>query len=93
MNTPLLNTKRSIPNLPDNTILRKELISRMNAGLGRQLTLIAAPAGSGKTTFVSSWARNLKNYKNIYPSWEGIFSLILIGLTGFWLYRQNIRKA
>jgi LuxR family maltose regulon positive regulatory protein len=35
---------------------RPRLIERLNEGLHRKLTLIAAPAGFGKTTLVSAWA-------------------------------------
>jgi LuxR family maltose regulon positive regulatory protein len=36
------------------------LIERLNAGLHRELTLISAPAGFGKTTLVSEWANESK---------------------------------
>ncbi|HLJ35296.1 MAG TPA: LuxR family transcriptional regulator, partial [Ktedonobacteraceae bacterium] len=53
--TPILATKLYIPRLRPNVVIRPHLIERLNAGLHRKLTLIAAPAGSGKTTLVSSW--------------------------------------
>ena len=63
MATPLLTTKLYIPPLrPDPStglrarlVSRPRLIERLNAGLQRKLTLISAPAGSGKTTLVSAW--------------------------------------
>lgn len=55
MSTPLLATKLYIPPPRPNAILRPRLIERLNAGLHRKLTLIAAPAGFGKTTLVSAW--------------------------------------
>jgi ATP/maltotriose-dependent transcriptional regulator MalT len=55
MSTPLLATKLYIPPLRPNVVLRPRLTERMNAGLHRKLTLIAAPAGFGKTTLVSEW--------------------------------------
>jgi len=36
-------------------VLRPRLSERLNKGLQRQLTLISAPAGFGKTTLVSEW--------------------------------------
>jgi LuxR family maltose regulon positive regulatory protein len=36
-------------------VLRPRLIARLNAGLHRKLTLLAAPAGFGKTTLLSAW--------------------------------------
>src|SRR5205823_11552179 len=38
-----------------NVVIRPRLIERLNEGLQRKLTLIAAPAGFGKTTLVSAW--------------------------------------
>jgi LuxR family maltose regulon positive regulatory protein len=38
---------------------RAHLIERLNAGLGRKLTLVSAPAGFGKTTLVSEWVHAL----------------------------------
>jgi len=36
------------------------LIERLNAGLTRGLTLIAAPAGFAKTTLLSEWVAGCK---------------------------------
>jgi LuxR family maltose regulon positive regulatory protein len=36
-------------------VSRPDLISQLNAGLHRKLTLISAPAGFGKTTLVTDW--------------------------------------
>ena len=55
MSTPLLATKLYIAPCRPNLVLRPHLIERLNAGLHRKLTLIAAPAGFGKTTLVSEW--------------------------------------
>lgn len=55
MSTPILATKFYVPTLRPTAILRPRLVDRLNAGLHRKLTLIAAPAGSGKTTLVSEW--------------------------------------
>ncbi|HEY6542376.1 MAG TPA: LuxR C-terminal-related transcriptional regulator [Ktedonobacteraceae bacterium] len=55
MPTPILATKLYIPPLRPNVVLRSRLIERLNEGLHRKLTLIAAPAGFGKTTLVSEW--------------------------------------
>src|SRR6266704_4550053 len=55
MSTPILATKLYIPRLRPNVVSRPRLIERLNEGLHRKLTLIAAPAGFGKTTLVSAW--------------------------------------
>ncbi|HEX6554273.1 MAG TPA: AAA family ATPase, partial [Ktedonobacteraceae bacterium] len=53
--TPILATKLYIPPLRPNVVSRPRLLERLNEGLHRKLTLIAAPAGFGKTTLVSAW--------------------------------------
>src|SRR3989454_2474457 len=55
MPTPILATKLYIPRLRPQVVIRPHLIKRLNEGLHRKLTLIAAPAGFGKTTLVSEW--------------------------------------
>src|SRR5437879_1751537 len=55
MPMPILATKLYIPRLRPNVVSRPCLIARLNEGLHRKLTLIAAPAGFGKTTLVSAW--------------------------------------
>ena len=55
MSTPLLVTKLYQPPPRPNVVPRPRLIARLNAGLHRKLTLVAAPAGFGKTTLVSAW--------------------------------------
>src|SRR5450755_433748 len=53
--TPILATKLYLPPLRPHVVSRPRLIERLNEGLHRKLTLIAAPAGFGKTTLVSAW--------------------------------------
>ena len=51
----LLNTKLFIPRPRKNLVSRPRLVEGLNAGLDKKLTLIAAPAGFGKTTLLSGW--------------------------------------
>src|SRR6266567_7317233 len=53
--TPILSTKLYLPRLRPNVVSRPRLLDRLNEGLHRNLTLISAPAGFGKTTLVSEW--------------------------------------
>ena len=53
MLTPLLATKLYIPPARANRVPRSRLIEQLN--ILRPLTLIAAPAGFGKTTLLSDW--------------------------------------
>src|SRR5437588_5765098 len=60
MPTPILATKLYIPRLRAKVVSRPRLIERLNEGLHRKLTLIAAPAGFGKTTLVSEWVEGIE---------------------------------
>lgn len=55
MSFPILTTKFYIPTPRPTLVDRPYLLQRMNAGLSARLTLISAPAGSGKSTLVSQW--------------------------------------
>lgn len=57
----LLTTKLHRPQARPGLVSRPHLIDRLNAGLaaGCKLTLLAAPAGSGKTTLVTQWLQQL----------------------------------
>src|SRR5947209_18343931 len=60
MSTPILATKLYIPRLRPNVVIRPRLLERLNEGLHRKLTLIAAPAGFGKTTLISEWVEGIE---------------------------------
>ncbi|HEX2619992.1 MAG TPA: hypothetical protein VHL11_07590, partial [Phototrophicaceae bacterium] len=51
----LLITKLTPPPAHRSTLARHHLFDRLNQGLTGKLTVLAAPAGSGKTTLVSTW--------------------------------------
>jgi len=61
MSTPLLKTKLHIPSSPVNLVNRQALNERLENNLCGQMTLIAAPAGFGKTTFISSWVHSVQH--------------------------------
>jgi len=62
MQAPLLQTKLYIPPPPPagSLVPRQRLLDRLNQGLQGKLTLLSAPAGSGKTTLISNWIYNLR---------------------------------
>jgi LuxR family maltose regulon positive regulatory protein len=62
MSTPLLATKLYVPPPRPEMVPRPHLLRRLDEGLrlGHRLTLISAPAGFGKTTLLSAWARSLQ---------------------------------
>ena len=51
----LLATKFSVPRGPKATVLRPRLLETLDAGVQGPLTLVAAPAGAGKSALLSSW--------------------------------------
>lgn len=61
MNPDLLATKLHPPSAHPKRFQRPQLMERLNEGLaaGRQMTLISAPAGFGKTTCASEWVNHL----------------------------------
>jgi LuxR family transcriptional regulator, maltose regulon positive regulatory protein len=52
---PPLTTKLHAPPPPVQFVPRPQLVERLRHALERPLTLIAAPAGFGKTTLLSAW--------------------------------------
>ena len=63
----VLNTKLRRPDLPGDFVPRPHLVEYVNRDLERPLTLVSAGAGFGKSTFVSSWFRELP-YRNCWLS-------------------------
>lgn len=53
--TPIIATKLYIPTSGSKMVCRQRLTERLNIGLHRNLSLISAPAGYGKTTLVCEW--------------------------------------
>ncbi len=87
----LIETKFYIPPVRPNLISRPRLIEKLNAGLGngnlgngqfddgyhfpRRLTLVSAPAGFGKTTLITNWIRQLRQFGKGIPIVCGWLSL------------------
>ena len=61
MPAELLSSKLFVPALRPSLVPRPRLIQSLNEGLStkRKLTLISAPAGSGKTTLVVNWLKQI----------------------------------
>jgi LuxR family maltose regulon positive regulatory protein len=57
---PLLRTKFSIPQIPSGTISRRHLTEQIHRGVEGPLTLLAAPAGFGKTQLLLEWNRETR---------------------------------
>jgi ATP/maltotriose-dependent transcriptional regulator MalT len=52
---PLLLTKLHPPARRDHTVVRERLVENLRASAGVKLTVVAAPAGCGKTTLLGTW--------------------------------------
>jgi LuxR family maltose regulon positive regulatory protein len=63
MDDTILKTKLQPPHLPDDYIFKYNQIKYLNIDIERPLTLVSAGAGFGKSTFVSSWLKQL-DYKS-----------------------------
>jgi LuxR family maltose regulon positive regulatory protein len=72
--TILLATKLHQPSPPPKRVPRPQLIQRLDEGLaaGRQVTLVSAPAGFGKTTCVSEWLHTLEGWPVTWLSLDPI---------------------
>jgi LuxR family transcriptional regulator, maltose regulon positive regulatory protein len=55
----LLPTKLFIPTLDPDVVERGRLLQGLNLARGGRLLLVSAPAGSGKTTLITAWLRQL----------------------------------
>jgi LuxR family transcriptional regulator, maltose regulon positive regulatory protein len=53
---PLLAGKLAAPPMPGRVVARPRLFALLDQGVRRPVTLVAAPAGSGKTLLLASWA-------------------------------------
>jgi LuxR family transcriptional regulator, maltose regulon positive regulatory protein len=53
--TAVLTTKLAVPRRPPAMVARGRLLDAIDAGMEGPLTLLAAPAGAGKTALLSSW--------------------------------------
>ena len=64
MKPNLLATKLNLPSLPARWVRRPYLSQRLNEGLklNRQVTLVSAPAGFGKTTCIRAWVEMLEHW-------------------------------
>lgn len=66
--SPLLATKLYIPPPRPQLVRRARLSAHLDAAMTRALTLIAAPAGFGKTTLASDWIAQ----KNLTVAWVSL---------------------
>ncbi|MBU1171534.1 MAG: LuxR C-terminal-related transcriptional regulator [Proteobacteria bacterium] len=60
MDPQIIKTKLNIPPSRADLVHRPRLLKKMDIGKSVKLTVITAPAGSGKTTILSDWVRKIK---------------------------------
>ena len=53
----LLTTKLYLPRTPLGFVLRPRLVEQLDEGLARELVLVCAPAGFGKTALLADWSQ------------------------------------
>ena len=64
--TSILLTKLFTPTTSASLVPRSRLLAKLNRGLSKPLTLVAAPAGFGKSTLIASWVASQNTY---VPTW------------------------
>ncbi len=57
---PLLQSKLRIPSVRETIVRRQGLLARLDLAARNRLTLISAPAGYGKSTLLSCWAKQCR---------------------------------
>ena len=57
MNRQILRAKLYVPRVRPDNVPRERLYGRLDTGVGRELTVVTAPAGFGKTTLLADWSR------------------------------------
>lgn len=84
----LLRTKITIPAVKDSLVQRNQLHARITDGLTGRLTAVCAPAGYGKTTLLSQWAR-LDHHSTAWVSLDERDN----DLAKFWQYASHSLAA
>jgi LuxR family maltose regulon positive regulatory protein len=62
---PILRAKISCPLPPANLVPRGRLSRQLSDGTRRPLTIVAAPAGFGKTALIAGWVHDSKRRNNV----------------------------
>ncbi len=96
MINPLLETKLYIPPPRSAWVPRQRLIKQLNDGTDLKLTLVSAPAGFGKTTFLSAWIAQSKRpvaWVSLDKNDNDLHRFLAYLLTGLQKINRNIGKS
>ena len=76
----------TVPLLPEGLLQRSRLLERLDVGVDGPLTLVSAPAGSGKSVLVSAWASDAQARRPV--AWV---TLEANGQSGSWFWSSLAR--
>lgn len=62
---PLMTTKLHVPQQRPDAVFRTRLAAQLEVGIGSRLTLIAAPAGFGKTSALAGWIASSNDSRKV----------------------------
>lgn len=74
MSVEILRSKLTVPAPPSDAVERPRLLERLDAAAKRDLTIVRAPAGFGKTTLLAQWceARRDRGRRSAWVSLDGL---------------------
>ncbi|MBV9172236.1 MAG: helix-turn-helix transcriptional regulator, partial [Chloroflexi bacterium] len=88
---PLLPTKLVAPGVRPRAVQRGQLLERLAAAARLPVTLVAAPAGFGKTTLLTQWVGELRSARHAWVSLDAgdrdvarFWSYVVAALRGAW---------
>jgi LuxR family transcriptional regulator, maltose regulon positive regulatory protein len=93
MSAPLLTTKLYIPTTRSDAVPRPRLNALLDRGLASKLTLIAAPAGFGKTTLIAAWLHSVERRAQSVEQDSAVTSTHAPGQSLYALRSNALRSA
>lgn len=88
---PLLASRFVVPARPDGFVARARIVETLQRGVGGPLTLVSAPAGTGKTVAVASWVADGRAPGPVV--WISLDDVRLTGPTLWSLVVEGLRRS